>query len=189
MVTRDPMEPGSSICSLGGIGAAHHFHSRNLEPDEDRHRADEPFSAPVAWPDHHSGNNGDYQRVRPVGGTHPVPRDHVSPTGAIQYLPAHPHEGAVSAPPHDPTSRVILEGRSRHTGRTYTIAAASEAGENGGRALAQSTFHHFADYNWDPAAGCPSFVTERPSPGMLRFPEALRSTKRYVRNLAFWLSG
>ena len=31
-----------------------------------------------------------------------------------------------------------------------------------GRALAESTFHHFADYNWDLDRGAPSFVTEPP---------------------------
>jgi hypothetical protein len=189
MVTRDHMDLGSSICSLGGVGAAHHFHSRNREPDADRHRADNPFSAPISWPNYHSGANGDYQRVRAVGRTHPLLRDHLSPSGVIQYLPAHPHEGAVSAPPGASDSRVIMEGQSSLTGRNFNIAVAFERGEHGGRALAQSTFHHFADYNWDPNAGCPSFVTERPSPGMFHFPEALRSTKQYVRNVAFWLAG
>ena len=31
-----------------------------------------------------------------------------------------------------------------------------------GRALAASTFHHFADYNRDLDRGAPSFVTEPP---------------------------
>src|ERR1700676_5120456 len=33
LVTRDHMDLGSSICDLGGVGEAHHFHSRNLDPD------------------------------------------------------------------------------------------------------------------------------------------------------------
>jgi hypothetical protein len=33
MVTRDHMDLGSSICTLGGVGAAHHFHSRNIDPN------------------------------------------------------------------------------------------------------------------------------------------------------------
>jgi hypothetical protein len=56
-----------------------------------------------------------------------------------------------------------------------------------GPALAQSTFHHFADYNWDPANGAPSFVTEPPGDGLARNPEARRSTRQYVTNLARWL--
>jgi hypothetical protein len=51
-----------------------------------------------------------------------------------------------------------------------------------------ATFHHFADYNWDTARGCPSFVTEPAGNGLAQFPEALRSTRRYVRNVALWLS-
>jgi hypothetical protein len=73
------------------------------------------------------------------------------------------------------------------SGRRFNIAVAFERSERGGRAIAQSTFHHFADYNWSPAAGSPSFVTEAPGDGIARFPEALRSTKQYVRNIAFWL--
>jgi len=74
------------------------------------------------------------------------------------------------------------------TGADFNIAVAFEASNAGGRAIAQSTFHHFADYNWDTATGCPSFVTEPAGNGLAQFPEALRSTWRYVRNVALWLS-
>ena len=40
LVTRDHMDLGSSVCTLGGIGKAHFFHSRNPEPDETRHVID-----------------------------------------------------------------------------------------------------------------------------------------------------
>ena len=40
----------------------------------------------------------------------------------------------------------------------------------------------------DPSAGSPSFVTELPGNAIKRTPAALESTKRYVRNLAFWLA-
>lgn len=50
-----------------------------------------------------------------------------------------------------------------------------------GRGLAQSTFHHFADYNWDPRDGSPSFVDEPPGRGMIDDPETLRQTQRYMR--------
>ncbi len=189
MVTRDHMDLGSSICNLHGIGAAHHFHSRNLERDAARRCIDNPCSPGISWPNYHSGANGDYQRVRPVGAIHALLRDRRSPTGVVQYLPAHPHEGAVSAPPGDPSSRVVMEGQSSTTGRRFNIAVAFERSSHGGRAIAQSTFHHFADYNWNPAAGSPSFVTEPAGDGISRFPEALRSTRQYVRNAAFWLAG
>ncbi len=187
LVTRDHMDVGSSICSLGGIGAAHHFHSRNCEPDRTRHCIDDTHAAHILWPNYHSGANGDFQRIRSVGSIHPVMRDRQSATGVIQDLPAHPHEGVVGAPPEDSSGRVIVEGQSLVSGRRFNIAVAFERSEHGGRAIAQSTFHHFADYNWAPSSGCPSFVGEAPGDGIARFPEALRSTRQYVRNVAFWL--
>ena len=187
MATRDHMDLGSSICNLGGVGAAHHFHSLNCEPDEERHCVDNPFAANISWPNYHSGANGDYQRVRAVGSVHPVMQDQEAADGVIQYLPSHPHEGAVSAPLDDPSARAVMEGQSSVSGRRFNLAVAFERSAQGGRAIAQSTFHHFADYNWDPSAGAPSFVSEPAGDGIARFPEALRSTKQYVRNLAFWL--
>lgn len=189
MLTRDHMDLGSSLCTLGGVGAAHHFHSRNCEPDTTRHCVDDPHNPGILWPNYHSGANGDWQRVRAVGSIHPVMRDRHSPTGVVQYLPAHPHEGAVSAPPDDGSSRVVMQGQSAQTGRHFNIAVAFERSAQGGRAIAQSTFHHFADYNWDPAAGCPSFVRDLPGDGLARLPEALRATRQYMRNVAFWLAG
>jgi hypothetical protein len=46
----------------------------------------------------------------------------------------------------------------------------------------------FADYNWDTLSGHPSFVDEPPGDGMARVPEALADTRRYVLNVADWLS-
>jgi hypothetical protein len=57
-----------------------------------------------------------------------------------------------------------------------------------GPALAQSTFHHFADYNWDVSSGAPTFVDEPPGRALAETPEAMASTKAYARNLALWLS-
>ncbi|HET9818749.1 MAG TPA: hypothetical protein VFP92_06250 [Rhodanobacteraceae bacterium] len=188
LVTRDHMDLGSSVCSLRGIGIAHRFHGVNPE-HKDRRRLDNPHSPGIGWPNYQSGANGDFQRVKPVGHIHPVMRDRHSPTGVIQYLPAHPHEGAVGAPPGDRSARVIAQGESVASGRRFNIAVAFERSENGGRAIAHSSFHHFLDYNWDTAAGCPSFVAERPGDAMARFPEALRSTRQYVSNVAFWLGG
>ena len=188
MVTRDHMDVGSSICNLGGIGAAHYFHSHNREPDESRHCVDDTYASNISWPNYHSGANGDFQRVRSVGSIHPVMRDRQSSTGVIQYLPSHPHEGVVGVPADDSTGRVVVEGQSLVSGRRFNIAVAFERSEHGGRAIAQATFHHFAAYNWDPARGYPTFVAESPGDGMAQFPEALRSTKQYASNLAFWLS-
>jgi len=63
-----------------------------------------------------------------------------------------------------------------------------EDGNNLGRAVAESSFHHFVDYNWDIDRGCPSFVVEPPSGGIKREPDKLEHVKRYVRNLALWLA-
>jgi len=186
MVTRDHMDLGSSVCTLGGVGAAHHFHTRNPEPDTGRHIRDDEETQAISWPNYRSGANGDYQLVRPLEPLHPVLADPSSPTGALRYLPAHPHEGAVMAP-KDAHARVIMTGRSQSTGRDFNLAVAFEGDGQTGRAIAQSTFHHFADYNWDLSRGCPSFVSETPGQGMAREPQALRDTHRYVLNIAAWL--
>jgi hypothetical protein len=188
MATRDHMDLGSSICTLGGVGAAHHFHSRNLDPDPTRHRIDDTFTTEISWPNYHSGANGDYQFVHVVGEPHPVLRDPETPGGVLKYLPSHPHEGSVGAPEDDPSARVIAAGVSRVSGERFNIAVAFERSKSGGRAIAQSTFHHFADYNWNPASGSPSFVSEAPGDGIVKFPESLRSTRQYVQNLGRWLT-
>src|ERR1700761_6055701 len=189
MLTRDHMDLGSSICTLGGVGAAHHFHPRNLDPDASRHQIDDPYTTYISWPNFHSGANGDYQEIAIAGPLHPVLRDAASPDGRIRYLPSHPHEGDVSAPDGDTSARVIATGKSKVTGRPFNIAVAFEASEAGGRAIAQSTFHHFADYNWDPAKGVPSFVTEAPGHALAASPEAQASIRAYARNVALWLTG
>lgn len=189
MVARDHMDLGCSVCSLAGVGAANHFHTHNLDPDASRRCIDDTATTAISWPNYHTGSNGDYQLVEPVGEVHPVLRDPGSASGVIRYLPSHPHEGAVSAPEGDTSSRVILRGRSQLSGRTVNLSVAFEGTSEGGRAIAESTFHHFADYNWDPSLGCPTFVSEAPGDGLARFPEALRSTHRYVRNVAEWLAG
>jgi hypothetical protein len=188
MVTRDHMDLGSSVCTLGGIGDAHYFHSKHLDPDVDKRRRDDPFTITIDWPNFHSGANGDYQEVEIVGSPHPVLINAQSPTGFIRYLPSHPHEGGIGAPEGE-NARVILRGRSIATGMDFNIAVAFEPGERGGPAIAESTFHHFADYNWDPASGAPSFVSEPPGDGLKRVPEALADTHRYALNMAAWLTG
>jgi len=180
MVTRDHMDLGSSICTLGGIGAAHHFHTHNVNPDDARHVIDDPYTTYISWPNFHSGANGDYQEVFIVEPVHPV-------LAGVRYLPAHPHEGDVDAPPGEPSARVIATGRSKVTGQSFNLAVAFEASDAGGRAIAQSTFHHFADYNWDIAAGCPSFVSEPPGHAMAANPAAQESVRTYARNVALWL--
>lgn len=189
LVTRDHMDLGCSVCTLGGVGEAHFFHSRNPEPDEARRIIDDRETGYILWPNYHSGANGDFQEIHIVGEPHPVLRDPEAPGGLIRYLPAHPHEGAVGAPPEDPSARVIATGTSKVTGRAFNIAVAFEPSAAGGPALAESTFHHFTDYNWDPSRGCPSFVGEKPGHALAHSPEARQSIRHYAKNLALWLAG
>jgi hypothetical protein len=189
LVTRDHMDLGVSVCTLGGVGAAHHFHTRNPERDETRRCADDLDTPEILWPNYHSGANGDAQEIVIAEPVHPVLADPAGPDGRLRWLPAHPHEGAVDAPPDDPSARVIATGVSRVSGRPFNLAVAFEASEDGGRAVAQSTFHHFCDYNWDPAYGCPSFVSEPPGRGLADSSEAQAAVRRYARNVALWITG
>lgn len=189
MVTRDHMDLGCSVCTIAGIGLAHHFHSKNLDPDESRHRRDDPYTTNISWPNYHSGQNGDYQEITPIIPLHPVLRDPDDTGGFVRFLPSHPHEGDVAKPANDLTARVIATGRSKVTGASFNIAVAFEPADGLGPGIAQSTFHHFADYNWDTATGSPSFVSEPPGTGLAKSGEARRSVARYVGNVALWLAG
>jgi hypothetical protein len=189
MVTRDHHDLGSSVCNLGGVGAAHYFHSKNPDPDPSHHTNDDQDNPDIQWPNYHSGANGDYQEIQVAGAPHVLLSDPESRDGLIHYLPSHPHEGGVGAPPDDSTARVIAKGHSTVTGRKFNLIVAFEPSAAGGPAVAESTFHHFVDYNWDINAGAPSFVTDRPGNKLAQFPQALRATRRYVRNLALWLAG
>ena len=187
LVTRDHQDLGSSLCDIGGIGAAHHFHSKNPDPDESRHKRDDQQAAEIDWPNYHSGQNGQYQRIHVHGDVHPVlQRANGSP---VEWFPAHPHEGSVSAPRGDTSARVIATGTSETTRRDFNLIVAFEGDETNGRGIAESSFHHLCDYNWDTRAGAPSFVTDPPSDDVVRDPRRLDDVKSYVRNLARWLAG
>ncbi len=186
MITRDHMDLGSSVCTLGGVGDAHYFHSSSQDPDPERNARDDVETGYIDFPNYHSGANGDWQTIRAEGVVHPLLRD--ADGGVLDRLPAHPHEGGVGVPP-GAAARVIATGTSKVSHRPFNIAVAFDRDGPKGRGLAQSTFHHFADYNWDPRLGCPTFVSEAPGDGMVRDPEGLRQTRQYMTNLADWLSG
>lgn len=175
LAARDHHDCGSSICALGGIGKAHFFHSHNVNPDLARRERDDPYNHGIDWPNYHSGNNGDYQRVTPAGEAHPLLR---RPDGStIEWFPAHPHEGDVGG-----EAQVIATGTSKATGRSFNLIATLPRG------LAHSSFHHFCDYNWDISAGSPSFVEEKPGDEVAREPERLSDVRTYVQNAVRWLS-
>lgn len=190
MTARDHADLGSSLCTLGGIGHAHFFHSQHLDPDQSRHVRDDQVTTSITWPNYHSGSNGDYQRVKPVEPVHELLR---RGAGVIEYFPAHPHEGSVGVPEREESARVIATGRSQVSGREFNLAVAlerrdDEHGNRLGRAVAESSFHHFVDYNWDTSKGCPSFLEEPPGHEIKQHPERLADIKTYVANLARWLS-
>ena len=180
-VTRDHMDLGSSVCNLDGIGKAHFFHTTNLDPDPENRANDDRITTAIEWPNYYTGPNGDVQTIDVTAPAHPV-------LAGVRTLPSHPHEGSVGAPPDEPGARVVVRGSSKQTGRRFNIAVAFEAAAGSGRGWAESTFHHFADYNLDPAQGSPSFVSEPPGDGFARDPTALAETFRYFENLARWLT-
>jgi hypothetical protein len=193
LATRDHQDLGSSLCTLGGIGRAHFFHTQNPERDESRHAIDDVATKSILWPNYHSGSNGDYQTITPVEPAHEVLRNSSSPSGVVRFFPAHPHEGAVGVPEDEAHARVIAVGRSQVTGRPFNLVVAFERSRDAhgnvlGRAVAESSFHHFVDYNWDTSKGCPSFLEEPPGDGIRQEPDKLRDIKTYVRNLALWLA-
>src|ERR1041385_6193365 len=51
--TRDHNDLGSSLCTLGGIGAAHYFHSKNPDPDPERHVRDDQDAQNIDYPNYH----------------------------------------------------------------------------------------------------------------------------------------
>lgn len=110
----------------------------------------------------------------------------------LTKFPAHPHEGGIGAPKSDRSARVVAMGTSKATGRQFNLIVIfdpySDGNTNGdGRAIVESSFHHFADYNWDTVLGCPSFVSEKPRFGYKADPRALEQIKSYVTNAARWL--
>jgi hypothetical protein len=193
LTTRDHQDMGCSMCDLIDIGNIHYFNTKNPDPDESRWSRDDPYTTYISWPNYHSGANGDYQKINVVEPVHELLKNHNSPSGVIDFFPAHPHEGGIGIPPSNPQARVIALGKSLVTGRDFNLIVAIDhhpdaAGNILGRTVATSSFHHFVDYNWDVTKGCPSFVDEPPGDGMKNEPRALEDIKTYVRNLALWLA-
>ena len=191
--TRDHDDMGSSLCTLGGVGDAHYFHSKNHDPDESRRVRDDQDTSTISWPNYHSGKNGDYQRVTPVEPIHELLLNRENRSGVIEYFPAHPHEGGVGPPNGEENARVIATGMSKVTQRPFNLIVAFERrtdrhGNHLGRAIAESSFHHLVDYNWDISKGCPSFLLEPPGDQIQREPEKLKDIKAYVSNAVRWLS-
>jgi hypothetical protein len=187
--TRDHQDMGISMCALGDLGRVHYFHSQQCDPDASRCQPDDVYTGTIAYPNYHSGSNGDYQTIRPIAPIHELLQ---KSDGAIEFFPAHPHEGGIGVPDDALHMRVIAVGTSKVTDRPFNLIVVGERiqdekGHTLGRFVAESTFHHLVDYNWDITTGCPSFVSEPPGDGYARHPERLEDIKTYVRNLVLWL--
>lgn len=188
LTARDHQDLGCCLSRLGSLGVVNEFHDKSVDPAT---MCDDQDTPEISWPNYHSGANGDYQPVLVDGAVHELLRTDRTASGRIEWFPAHPHEGLVSA--NGPFATAIAQGRSTTTGRLFNLAVVleGELGPDGramGRAVAESTFHHFADYNWDLDRGAPSFVSELPGDQIKADPSRLEIFKDYVRNLATWLS-
>ncbi len=192
LTARDHADLGSCIRNLASLGVVNHFHTYNPE-SPDRCVQDDRDNPSLGYPNYHSGANGQYQHIDVLAPVHPLLRSDRAPGGVIEFFPAHPHEGAVDVPQDNGHARIIARGRSVQTGRKFNLAVAIEGEPSStrsgsqGRALAESTFHHFADINWDVDKGAPSFVTDKPSDEMKKDPSRLGIFKDYIHNIARWL--
>jgi hypothetical protein len=187
LTARDHQDLGRCLCRLGSVGLVNQFHDKSVDPAT---MCDDQETPTISWPNFHSGANGDYQPVLSHGPVHELLHTTRTASGRIEWFPAHPHEGLVSA--DVPFATALAQGRSAATGRRFNLAVLLDGesmpdGRPMGRALAESTFHHFADYNWDLDRGAPSFVTETPGTQMKAYPARLAVYKDYVRNIATWL--
>jgi hypothetical protein len=189
--TRDHQDLGSSLCTVGGIGAAHYFHSKQNDPEDERNKRDDQVTTNINFPNYHSGANGDYQTIKIVGEPHELLKK--SDGKLIEVFPAHPHEGGVGKPENNDSARVIATGKSQISGNNFNLIVAFERsgdrhGNYCGRGIAESSFHHLVDYNWDLDKGCPTFLEEPPGDGYKKNPQALEDVKTYAANLAKWLA-
>lgn len=187
LTARDHQQLGSCLLGLGSLGAVNQFHDPSVDSTA---LCDDQDNPGISWPNYHSGANGDYQPVLAEEPVHDLLRTTSTVSGRVEWFPAHPHEGAVSA--DLPFATVLAQGRSTASGRHFNLAALLDGeiapdGRPMGRALAESTFHHFADYNWDLDHGAPSFVTDVPGTEIKADPARLAVYKDYVRNIATWL--
>ena len=84
LATRDHQDLGSSTRTIGGVGAAHFFHSQHLDPDESQRTPDDQETPSISWPNYHSGNKGDYQRISAVEPVHELLRYPASSSGLMK---------------------------------------------------------------------------------------------------------
>ena len=188
LTARDHQDLGCCLISLGSLGVVNEFHDKNVDPAS---MCDDQDTPTISWPNYHSGANGDYQPVLDRGAGARVAAHRSDRQRSDRMVPVAPARG-----------RGVGERPVRHRARAgpqHSVPAATSTspscwtesfapdGRPMGRAIAESTFHHFADYNWDLDRGAPSFVTETPGTQIKADPSRLAIFKDYVRNVATWL--
>jgi len=197
LTAQDHQDLGMSFSNLGDqcleIKNSNFYHTFNNDPDSTRCCIDDIHESNISWPNYHSGPNGDYQIIEVLEPVHPVLVNPLSSKKIISIFPSHPHEGGVGISSSDSNGRVIAQGKSIITGRKFNLIVAFEPyqehnGEQIGPAIVESSFHHFADFNWNPSLGCPSFVKGEPSNKIQEQPDLLDDIKIYILNVAFWLA-
>ena len=98
LTARGHHDLGRCLSRLGSLGVAYEFHTKTVD----------------AWPNYHSGASGDYQPVLVEVPVHELARTNHTTSGRIEWFPAHPHEGWVSA--KSPSATAIARARSTATG-------------------------------------------------------------------------
>ncbi len=117
LTARDHQDLGCCLSRLGSLGVVNEFHDKSVDPST---MCDDQDTPTISWPNYHSGANGDYQPVLAAEPVHELLRTDRTASGRIEWFPAHPHEGLVSA--NGPFATALAQGRSTATGRHFNLA-------------------------------------------------------------------
>jgi hypothetical protein len=184
VIARDHTDLGCCLLELkdclGDVGQTQTFQRTWTDLPKDREYAD-PACAAIVTPCVVTGQNGGVQICRQRA-EHPL-LNFASMIPGHLVIPAHPHEGVIRKVTASQT--VLLSSFSITSGREQTTAIVDEA-DGRGMVLHHSTFHHFADYNLDVAAGAPDFVLDPPSTQIADSPALLNDIKAYVRSVVHY---
>ena len=184
VIARDHTDLGCCLLELkdclGDVGQTQTFQRTWTDLPKDREYAD-PACAAIVTPCVVTGQNGGVQICRQRA-EHPL-LNFASMIPGHLVIPAHPHEGVIRKVAASQT--VLLSSFSITSGREQTTAIVDEA-DGRGMVIHHSTFHHFADYNLDVAAGAPDFVLDPPSKQIADSPALLNDIKAYVRSVVHY---
>lgn len=164
--SRDQENIGVSLLNLGSVGLVNHFRTYNRQL---RRRGIRMTTRGTIPPE-------PYERIVPLEPVHELLRSQRSPSGVIEYFPAHAHEAALSVPPYAPFARVIAVATDDETGSAANVAIVIDDepchdGGRCGRAVATSCLHHFEDSRWNGNGD-----------------GASENFKDFARNIARWLA-